>query len=82
MTSRLDRLEKGGLIERVPHASDRRSMEVALTDAARDLVDEAVTRHVDNEVRILADLSDRDVDELNRITSGLLERVASGAWRD
>ena len=82
MTSRLDRLERGGLIERVPHASDRRSMEVALTDRARELVDEAVTRHVDNEVRILAELSDRDVDELNRITSGLLARVASGAWRD
>ena len=32
LTSRLDRLERKGLIRRVPHPSDRRSTEVELTE--------------------------------------------------
>ena len=49
LTSRLDRLEAKGLIERVPHPSDRRSVEVQLTPRAREIADEAVTIHVANE---------------------------------
>jgi DNA-binding MarR family transcriptional regulator len=67
MTSRLDRLEKAGLVERVAHPSDRRSVEVALTDAGRRAADEAVTEHVTNEQRLLSALSERDQATLDRL---------------
>jgi DNA-binding MarR family transcriptional regulator len=81
LTSRLDRLEGKGLIERVPHPTDRRSTEVQLTDEARRAVDEAVTVHVRNEQQMLALLSEPELESLNRITSKLIGHLSSGAWR-
>lgn len=78
MTNRLDRLEQQGLIERLPHPTDRRSMEVQLTDRGRELVDEAVTGHVESERRMLEPLSERDRATLDRLTSRLLEHLAPG----
>ena len=76
LTSRLDRLERKGLIARVPHPRDRRSVEVELTADGRRLVDEAVTVHVENERRMLEPLSERDLDALDRLTSRLLVSLA------
>lgn len=73
LTSRLDRLEAKGLIARIPHPRDRRSMEVQLTDAGLKLVDEAVTVHVDNERRLLAGLSERERAQLDRLVGKLLD---------
>lgn len=73
LTSRLDRLEAKGLIARTPHPRDRRSMEVQLTDKARELVDAAVTVHVDNERRLLAGLSERERAQLDRLIGKLLD---------
>jgi DNA-binding MarR family transcriptional regulator len=81
LTSRLDRLERKGLIERVPHPEDRRSMEVELTPQALKQVDEVVTVHVHNEQRILEALSERERAALDRSTSKLIARIASGEWR-
>jgi DNA-binding MarR family transcriptional regulator len=81
LTSRLDRLEAKGMIERVPHLTDRRSVEVQLTDGARKAVDEAVTVHVHNEHQMLAPLSKPELESLNRITSKLIGHLSSGAWR-
>lgn len=81
LTSRLDRLEGKGLIARVPHPEDRRSVEVELTAAALKLVDEAVTVHVGNEARILEALSERERAALDRSASKLIARLASGEWR-
>lgn len=76
MTSRLDRLERKRLIARVPHPSDRRSMEVQLTDTGRDLTDEAVTRHVSNEQQMLEPLSERERATLDRLAGKLLAHLA------
>ena len=57
LTSRLDRLERKGLIERVPHPTDRRSTEVALTKRGFELADGAVGEHVENERRMLSGLT-------------------------
>jgi DNA-binding MarR family transcriptional regulator len=75
LTSRLDRLEARGAIRRVPHPADRRSMEVQLTDAALKLVDEAVTRHVANEQRLLGALSERERAQLDRLARKLLDGI-------
>ena len=46
MTAVLDRLERKGLVRRVPNPSDRRGSLVRLTDAGRDVIDQAMTQHV------------------------------------
>lgn len=81
LTSRLDRLELKGLVERIPNPDDRRSVEVQLHPEALKLVDEAVTAHVANEQRILAVLNERERTALDRTTSKLIAQIASGAWR-
>lgn len=42
ITTRIDRLEERGLVERRPHPDDRRAVNIRLTAAGRRLVDEAV----------------------------------------
>lgn len=67
MTNRLDRLEKAGLVTRAIDPGNRRSMRVSLTDPGRTRVDEAVTEHVANEVRLLSGLSATDRRRLDDI---------------
>jgi DNA-binding MarR family transcriptional regulator len=45
MTNRLDRLEERGLVERIPDAADGRKVQVALTTAGRELIDEVMVAH-------------------------------------
>jgi DNA-binding MarR family transcriptional regulator len=54
-TKRLDRLEAAGLIERHPDPNDRRGTLVGLSDAGRDLVDEAMPAITRYESRLIAD---------------------------
>jgi DNA-binding MarR family transcriptional regulator len=76
LTSRLDRLERKGLIRRVPHPTDRRSTEVELTPAALKAVDATVTHHVANEQAMLAALSEREQQQLDRLLRRLLAGLA------
>ena len=79
LTNRLDRLERKGLAARVPNPNDRRSVVVELTPKGRELVDEAVTVHVERERELLAPLSERELDTLNRLASRLLAHLAASA---
>jgi DNA-binding MarR family transcriptional regulator len=72
ITSRLDRLEKLGFIERRASPEDRRSLLVVLTPAGRRLVDEAVTAHVANETKLLAALSPSERKALDQALRTLL----------
>jgi DNA-binding MarR family transcriptional regulator len=71
MTNRLDRLEKAGLIRRMPHPQDRRGVLVQLTDEGLGLIDRAVEAHVENEHAILAALNPKERETL----AGLLEKL-------
>ncbi|HKO38695.1 MAG TPA: MarR family transcriptional regulator [Solirubrobacterales bacterium] len=75
MTSRLDRLERRGLVERVPNPEDRRSVEIALTESGRKLVDAVVGEHVAREQEMLAPLSSRERDSLTRILRKLAAHI-------
>lgn len=72
MTHRLKRLESRGLIERVKNAEDSRSSLVQLTSRGLQLIDLAVTAHVDNEHSILSKLPDGVQDNLDAQLSVLL----------
>ncbi|MFV3387812.1 MarR family winged helix-turn-helix transcriptional regulator [Pseudomonas sp. NY15364] len=78
MTSRIDRLEKAGLIERRKHPSDRRGVLVALTPAGFELIDGMLEGHVANLQRVLSGLTadeQRTLHELHgKLLAGLVER--------
>ena len=74
MTSRIDRLEAAGWIERRADPDDRRSSLVKLTDEGRHVVDLAVTDHVANEARLLASLSPAERAGLDRALRALLRQ--------
>lgn len=59
VTKRVDRLVAAGLVERTVCADDARSRRVRLTDEGFRLVDDLVERHVANEHRLLAGLTER-----------------------
>jgi len=79
LTSRLDRLEKIGLIERRADPEDRRSLLVALTEAGFDRIDAAVTDHVETEEQILGVLSAKQRRSLDDALSALLRSLESGS---
>jgi DNA-binding MarR family transcriptional regulator len=71
MTSRLDRLERAGLVARTPDPDDRRGVLVELTLQGRELVDRAVEAHVANEWRLVGALTSEEQAEL----AGLLRKL-------
>lgn len=72
MTSRLDRLERKGLIERTPSATDRRSILVGLTPAGITLIDSILPLHIANEQAALASLTQPEQIQLDALLVKLL----------
>jgi DNA-binding MarR family transcriptional regulator len=72
ITNRIDRVERAGLVERLPDPDDRRSTLVALTDSGRQVVDGAVQAHLANEQRLLGALSARERRQLTELLRKLL----------
>ncbi len=72
MTNRLDRLERAGLIERLPDPHDGRGNLVALTPRGREAVDAAVAAHIADENELLAPLRPEERDMLARLLRALL----------
>ncbi len=77
MTNRLDKLEARGLVRRIPNHDDRRSLAVELTAAGRRMVDRLVGEHVANEQQMLSGLSEREREQLTRLTRKLLAHLTS-----
>jgi len=72
MTNRIDRLERAGLVERRPDPNDRRGKLIALTAAGKRVVDETITKHVENEVRLLSVLTTAEQEKLNALLKKLI----------
>lgn len=58
MTSRIDRLESAGLVERALDPEDRRSFRVTLTERGFGVVDAAMTEHTANVAKLLSPLGE------------------------
>jgi len=71
MTTVLDNLEKSGLVRRVQEESDRRCTKVSITTRGSSLMREVFPRHVEQMVRELGVLSQREQDELKRLCQKL-----------
>ncbi|MEJ2804492.1 MarR family transcriptional regulator [Comamonadaceae bacterium PP-2] len=78
MTSRLDRLERSGLIERRPSPVDRRSVQVQLTPAGLALIDKVLPLHVANEQQAMAVLSLKEQRQLDELLAKLIGGLKGG----
>ena len=72
MTHRLYRLERAGLITRLPDPADGRGLLVELTPEGLELVDHVTPSHLDNERSLLAALSGEDRDQLANLLRKML----------
>ncbi|GAA4907363.1 MarR family transcriptional regulator [Stackebrandtia albiflava] len=72
ITSRLDRLQRRGLISRVPDPTDRRAMAAELTDEGGELFTRIVERQAEAERRIFGDVSPARLDRLAGLLSETL----------
>jgi DNA-binding MarR family transcriptional regulator len=75
ITNRIDRLVARGLVSRETDPANRRSVLITLTDAGRQLVDEAVVGHVDREAELLGILSPREQKHLSDLLRKLLTNL-------
>jgi DNA-binding MarR family transcriptional regulator len=71
MTNRLDRLERAGLVERLPDPADRRGILVRMTDPGRKKWEEALGAQAAKESLIASALDEEEKEQLN----GLLRRL-------
>jgi len=78
-TARLDRLEKAGLVERIPSATDRRSVLVRLTARGREVIDEAVAAGLAEQSRLLAHMPAARVKQLADLLRVALQDVDPGS---
>ncbi len=72
MTSRLDRLERDGLIKRSPDPEDRRGTLVSLTARGLEVVDTALSAHLATERRLLSGLTQEEQQSLALLLRKLL----------
>jgi DNA-binding MarR family transcriptional regulator len=74
ITSRLDRLERRGYVKRKRDPDDRRGVLVELTDAGREVLDQAVKANTGRERELTASLSKQEQQAL----AGLLKKLLAG----
>lgn len=67
VTSRLDRLERRGLIVRLPDPDDRRGVLIELTERGKELVDAAVRANTESETQLMAGFNGREIETLRRL---------------
>ena len=71
ITNRIDKLEQRGFVERAS-ANDRRKVIVRLTPSGYETVERVVEAHLDGERELLATLSPRQRDELQKLLRTML----------
>lgn len=72
MTNRIDKLERSGLVERLPSPSDRRGVLVRLTARGQQRVEAALESLLAHERELLAELPEEDRTRLAGLLRGLL----------
>lgn len=72
MTNRLDRLESAGLIRRLPDPSDRRALQVELTDAGWQSWQDSVGAQARKEAMVAAALDPDEKEQLNTLLRRLM----------
>jgi DNA-binding MarR family transcriptional regulator len=76
MTNRLDRLEKAGLIRRLPDPEDRRALQIELTDHGWKLWQDTVDVQAEKEALVASALGVDEKLELNHLLRRMLNAFA------
>ncbi|MEU8522819.1 MarR family transcriptional regulator [Streptomyces sp. NBC_01216] len=79
ITHRIDRMETKGLVERVRHGGDRRTVTIRLTDHGQRLIDDYIAGHLDNEARLLRAFGREECERLGDALRTLLESLGDTA---
>jgi MarR family 2-MHQ and catechol resistance regulon transcriptional repressor len=74
MTVVVDNLEKDGLVERVPHAEDRRAIIVRLTAKGKKVFEDSFPKHAQYVTKIASVLTEEEQAELSQ----LLKKLGTG----
>jgi DNA-binding MarR family transcriptional regulator len=74
ITSRLDRLERRGYVKRLRDPGDRRGVLVELTNAGREVLDQAVRANTNGEKGLTANLTKQE----QKVLAALLKKLLSG----
>ena len=72
ITSRLDRLEKRGLVRRERHPNDRRGVIVELTDEGRSILDQAVRANAASERELVQGMDGAEARQLAELLKKML----------
>ncbi|GES53363.1 MULTISPECIES: MarR family winged helix-turn-helix transcriptional regulator [Rhizobium] len=72
MTNRIDQLERAGLVARSQNPDDGRSFLISLTPKGFELIDAAVTAHVETQKRLISTLSEGERMALDRLLRNYL----------
>lgn len=72
MTNRLDQLVARGWITRQVNESNRRELQISLTPAGKQKLEDVFDAHLEHQRGLLSALPDRDVEELSRILRVML----------
>ena len=75
MTGKLDRLERQGLVQRTPDPEDRRAIRLGITDAGRDLIDQAFTTSLSVYQSMLDGFTAAEGKDLEALLDKLLTRL-------
>jgi DNA-binding MarR family transcriptional regulator len=78
MTNRIDQLVKAGLVERRADPNDARRAVVTLTPQGFDLIDKAIADHVLTQKRLLSDMNDSEVKQLDTLLRKLMASIDTG----
>ncbi|KAA8890672.1 MarR family transcriptional regulator [Nocardia colli] len=78
ITNRIDRLVAKDWVERMPCATDRRVIRVRLTPAGRQMIDDVLPKHMENEQRLLAALNLESREQLAGLLRTLAESLGDG----
>lgn len=78
MTHRINQLEKAGLVERVRSPEDGRGFLISLSPQGHELIDEAVTAHVETQAELVAALTDEQRAQLDDLLKQFLCRLERG----
>jgi DNA-binding MarR family transcriptional regulator len=79
LTGILDRLEKRGAIERLPHEQDRRTFVVKLTGPGKKLAQDVHKLLAEVEARVLAELKGKQVKGFDAVLEAMTGAVAGKA---
>jgi DNA-binding MarR family transcriptional regulator len=72
MTNRLDKLEAAGLVRRLPDPSDRRALQIELTEQGHDRWERSAAAQVEKETAVTSALGDDEKEQLNALLRRLM----------